>query len=102
MSVIKLTKDNYQEEVINSKKPVLIDFWADWCMPCRMLGPVVDEISQETSDIKVCKINIDEEMELAQTFQVMSIPTLVYVKDGKEQKRAVGVRPKEEIKEMIK
>ncbi|MGO2118043.1 MAG: thioredoxin [Fusobacterium sp.] len=102
MSVIKLTKDNYQEEVINSKKPVLIDFWADWCMPCRMLGPVVDEISQETSDIKVCKINIDEEMELAQNFQVMSIPTLVYVKDGKEQKRAVGVRPKEEIKEMIK
>ena len=102
MSVIKLTKDNYQEEVINSKKPVLIDFWADWCMPCRMLGPVVDEISQETSDIKVCKINIDEEMELAQNFQVMSIPTLVYVKDGKEQKRVVGVRPKEEIKEMIK
>lgn len=102
MSVIKLTKDNYQEEVINSKKPVLIDFWADWCMPCRMLGPVVDEISQETSDVKVCKINIDEEMELAQNFQVMSIPTLVYVKDGKEQKRAVGVRPKEEIEEMIK
>lgn len=102
MSVIKLTKDNYEKEVINSKKPVLIDFWADWCMPCRMLGPVVDEISQETSDIKVCKINIDEEMELAQNFQVMSIPTLVYVKDGKEQKRAVGVRPKEEIKEMIK
>ena len=102
MSVIKLTKDNYEEEVINSKKPVLIDFWADWCMPCRMLGPVVDEISQETSDVKVCKINIDEEMELAQNFQVMSIPTLVYVKDGKEQKRVVGVRPKEEIKEMIK
>jgi len=102
MSVIKLTKDNYQEEVINSKKPVLIDFWADWCMPCRMLGPVVEEVSEETSDVKVCKINIDEEMELAQKFQVMSIPTLVYVKDGKEQKRAVGVRPKQEIEEMIK
>lgn len=102
MSVIKLTKDNYQEEVINSKKPVLIDFWASWCMPCRMLGPVVDEISEENSNVKVCKINIDEEMELAQKFQVMSIPTLVYMNEGKELKRVVGVRPKEEIKAMLK
>lgn len=102
MSVLKLTKNNYEEEVLNSEKPVLIDFWANWCMPCRMLSPIIDEISEKREDVKICKINIDEEMELAQKFQVMSIPTLVYIKNGKEEKRVVGVRPKEEIEEIMK
>ncbi|MDP0494429.1 MAG: thioredoxin [Fusobacterium sp. JB021] len=102
MAVLKITKDNYEKEVLNSKTPVLIDFWANWCMPCRMLGPIIEEISEKNIDVKICKIDIDEEMELAQKFQVMSIPTLVYVKEGKEEKRTVGVRPKEEIEEMIK
>ncbi|MGB0405167.1 MAG: thioredoxin [Fusobacterium sp.] len=102
MAVLKITKDNYEKEVLNSKTPVLIDFWANWCMPCRMLGPIIEEISEKNVDVKICKIDIDEEMELAQKFQVMSIPTLVYVKEGKEEKRIVGVRPKEEIEEMIK
>ncbi len=101
MAVIKITKDNFDSEVINSNSPVLIDFYADWCGPCRMVAPIVSEISDERSDIKVGKINVDEEPELATRFGVMSIPMLVVMKDGKIASQAVGYRPKSQIEEML-
>jgi thioredoxin 1 len=101
MSVITVTKENFQDEVISSAKPVLLDFWASWCGPCRMLSPLVDEISGERSDIKVCKINVDEQSELAATFNVMSIPTLVVMKNGKVVNQSAGARPKEQIIAML-
>ena len=97
MSALNITKNNFQEEVMNSDKPVLLDFWAGWCGPCRMLSPVVDEIAEENDDIKVCKINVDEERELAAAFQVTSIPTLVVIKDGKVTNRTMGALPKHQI-----
>lgn len=97
MSVIKVDKNNFQSEVMNSDKPVLVDFWAPWCGPCRMVGPVVEEIAGERSDIKVCKVNVDEQPELASQFSVMSIPTLVVMKDGKVANQTVGARPKGQI-----
>ena len=101
MSALSITKNNFQEEVINSEKPVLLDFWASWCGPCRMVGPIVDEIAQERSDIKVCKVNVEEQRELASAFKVMSSPTLVVMKDGKITNRAMGARPKEQILELL-
>lgn len=101
MAVINLTIDNFKYEVLNSDKPVLIDFWANWCGPCRMMGPVVDEIAEERDDIKVCKVNVDEERELANLFQISSIPTLAVVKDGNVVNGSVGVRPKKDILRMI-
>ncbi len=101
MSVLKLTSTNFNKEVLQSDKPVLIDFWATWCGPCKMLSPVVDEISEEVSGVKVCKINVDEEPELARQFQIMSIPTLVVIKDGKLVNQSVGVKPKAAIVNMI-
>ena len=101
MSVIKITKDNYRQEVLQSDKPVLLDFWASWCGPCRMVSPIVDEIAAERSDIKVCKINVDEQPELAARFGVMSIPTLVVMKNGKVINQAVGARPKAQILAML-
>lgn len=101
MAVINLTKDNFNEVVVNSDKPVLIDFWAGWCGPCLMMSPVVDEIAEERSDIKVCKVNVDEERELAGLFQIASIPTLAVIKDGKVVNGSVGVRPKKDILKMI-
>ena len=101
MSVLKLTKDNFNQEVMNSDKTVLIDFWANWCGPCRMLSPVVDEIAAETPGVKICKVNVDEEPELSQAFQVSSIPMLAVVKNGKLVNKAVGVRPKAAIKQML-
>ena len=102
MSVIDLTKQNFQSEVAESKENVLIDFWASWCGPCRMVSPIVDEIAEESpAGVKVCKVNVDEQPELAQQFQVMSIPTLLVMKDGKPVASSVGARPKQFIVKMI-
>ena len=101
MSVIKINKENFKNEVLNSDKPVLLDFYAAWCGPCRMVGPVVAEIADERNDIKVGKINVDEQSELAAQFGVMSIPTLVVIKDGKVVNKAVGARPKDDILDML-
>ena len=96
-AVLTITKNNFQEEVLHSEKPVLLDFWAAWCGPCRMVSPVVDEIPAERTDIRVGKINVDEQPELAAQFQVMSIPTLIVIKNGKITNRATGARPKSQI-----
>ena len=101
MSVITITKSNFHEEAVNSSKPVLLDFWAPWCGPCRMVSPVVDEIASERGDIKVGKVNVDEQPELAAQFGVMSIPTLVVMKGGKVVNQMVGARPKAQILAML-
>ena len=102
MSVITITKDNFESEVIKSEKPVLIDFWASWCGPCKMLSPVVDKFAEENGDVKVGKINVDEEQELAIQFRVMSIPTLKLFRDGQEAKTSVGVISEDELKAFVK
>ena len=101
MTAININKNNFQNEVMNSDKTVLLDFWAPWCAPCRMLAPVVEEIASERADIKVGKINIDEQSELANKFGIMSIPTLVVMKNGKIIQQVSGVRPKNAILEML-
>lgn len=101
MSVKHITKTNFNDEVLQAPGTVLIDFWASWCGPCRMLSPVVDEIAAERQDVKVCKVNVDEEPELAQTFGVASIPTLVVMRDGRALRQSVGVRPKSDILAML-
>ncbi len=97
MSVVVLNKDNFVDEVINSSVPVLVDFWAPWCGPCRMVSPIVDEIADEHTDIKVGKVNVDEEGELAMQYRVMSIPTLLVFKGGKLTASSIGARPKADI-----
>ena len=101
MSVINIKKNNFQNEVLNSEMPVLLDFWAPWCGPCRMVGPIGDEIADERGDIKVGKVNVDEQPELAAQFGVMSIPTLVVMKGGKVVNQMVGARPKSQILAML-
>ena len=101
MSAVNITKENIREEVLQSDLPVLLDFWAGWCGPCRMVSPVVEEIARERPDVKVGKINIDEQRELAEQFQIMSIPTLMVVRDGCVVRQAVGARPKSQILAML-
>ncbi|HPF87503.1 MAG TPA: thioredoxin [Candidatus Limiplasma sp.] len=101
MAVVTITSNNFETEVLKSDQPVLLDFWAPWCGPCRMVSPIVDEIANEVTQAKVGKINVDDNPELAQQFGVMSIPTLVVVKDGKVVQRTVGALPKSAIKQML-
>lgn len=101
MSALIITKENFEKEVMQSDKPVLLDFWAPWCGPCRMVTPIVDEIASERGDIKVGKVNVDEQPELAAQFGVMSIPTLVVMKGGKVVNKMVGARPKAQILAML-
>ena len=101
MSAINVNKNNFVQEILNSDKPVLLDFWASWCGPCRMVAPVLEEIAAERSDIKVGKINVDQEPELAAQFGVVSIPTLVVMKDGRIVNQAVGARPKAQLLAML-
>lgn len=102
MNEMNITKENFEAEVMSSDRPVLIDFWAPWCGPCRMLSPTISEIAEEYGDkVKVCKVNVDEQGELASTFGVMSIPTLVVIKEGKIVNSVIGVRPKDQIVSMF-
>ena len=101
MSVTALTKETFESEVLKASKPVLVDFWASWCGPCKMLSPMIDQVAEELSDVKVCKINIDDQPELAQKFGVMSIPTLLVFENGKVTKTSVGLIPKPRILELL-
>lgn len=101
MAVVHLNKDNFKTEVLESKEPVLVDFWAAWCGPCQMLGPVIEEIADEVTNAKICKLDVDANQELAKEYRVMSIPTLIVFKDGQIAKREVGALPKDQILQML-
>ena len=101
MAVVTITKENFEQEVLQSAQPVLLDFWASWCGPCRMLSPIVDEVSEERTDVKVGTVNVDEQPELAGEFGVMSIPTLLVFEQGKLVRQAVGARPKASVLELL-
>lgn len=102
MSVINLNEKNFEEEVTKSEKPVLIDFWASWCGPCKMVSPLVDQLAEEHSEYKFCKVNVDEEESLAIKFGIMSIPTLIVFKNGEQKAKQIGALPKQEILDLIK
>ena len=102
MAVTVITKDNFEQEVLKSDKPVLLDFWAAWCGPCKMLSPVVDQIAEENPDIKVGKVDVDDQVELAMKYQIMSIPTLLVFKNGELANQSVGVIPKQSILNLVK
>lgn len=101
MAVLHITKENFEAEVLKSDKPVLLDFFAVWCGPCKMISPILDQIAEEREDIKVCKVNVDEEPELASQYQVMSIPTLFVIKDGQITNQSLGAKPKAQILAML-
>ena len=101
MKALHINKDNFHQEVLNSDRPVLLDFFASWCGPCRMVGPILDEIAEEREDIKVCKVNIDEQPELAHRYRIMTIPTLMVLKDGNIVEQSIGAKPKHQILAMI-
>ena len=101
MKVLHINKDNFHKEVINSDRPVLLDFFASWCGPCRMVGPIMDEIAEEREDIKVCKVDIDEQPELASRYRIMSVPTLMVLKDGQVVDQSIGAKPKHQILAMV-
>lgn len=101
MTIQHITKDNFQTEVLNSEQTVLLDFWAPWCVPCRMLAPVLEEVAEERPDVKVCKVNIDEEYDLAVRYRIASIPTLLVMDGGQVEEKLVGARPKDEILELL-
>ncbi len=102
MSVLHITKENFEQEVLNSDKPVLLDFWASWCGPCRMLAPILEQLAEEHPEVKVGKVNTDEQMELATKFGIMSIPALFVMKGGKITNQSVGVQPKERLLDLLK
>ena len=102
MEILKVNNQNFEEEVLKSEKTVLVDFYADWCGPCKMLSPIVDQVAEENEDIKVVKVNVDDAQDLAMKYQVMSIPTLVVIKEGKEINRSVGLIDKNQVVNMIK
>ena len=102
MEILKINDENFDEKVLKSEKPVLVDFYADWCGPCKMMSPIVDEIAEEESEIKVCNINIDQAMEIAQKYRVMSIPTFIAFKNGEEAGRQIGAVSKGELLSLIK
>ena len=101
MKVLHINKDNFHKEVLNSDKPVLLDFFASWCGPCKMVGPILDEIAEEREDIKVCKVDIDEQPELASRYRIMSVPTLMVLKDGNIVDQSIGAKPKHQILAMV-
>lgn len=102
MSVLKLTSENFEKEVLNSNKTTIVDFYADWCMPCKAMSPIVDEIAEEKSDIKVCKINVDEAQDIASNYNIMSIPTIIVFKNGKIINKTIGVTSKGNILNLLK
>ena len=102
MAVLHVTKDSFEKEVLKSDIPVLVDFWATWCGPCRALGPILDEVSEEVSSVKIVKVNVDEESDLAGDFRIMSIPTIILFKDGKPVEKSVGLLQKSEVLDLIK
>lgn len=102
MAVLHITNENFEAEVLNSEIPVLVDFWATWCGPCQMLGPVIDEVAEEVADVKICKVNVDEQQELAVRYGVMTIPTLMVFKNGEVFKKTSGFMPKSELLALLK